>query len=307
MKCASWAVLATWLLAATALAHGPLFLPAPPPPIVQEGGSPVFAQPVGGGTDVPLAPEPAPSPEPTPGTTAPPATPSSPGPVAVGSRGGTTQAKGFRSRNGRRYTKSKLRPAWISRMAIGWTPSFASGPQGYARSLKDIDESVLTRSWKSRPGPTLVLVYDPSDNKQAQRMAVLDGDLRFASAARLFNTFKVDLHSLEQAGNEPRIVVYDHRGKRVGEVVGKRLRKALKLMETAYERSSGKRLLDVLPKVVHNCKLIASWKTEIDVLEPRIICLDCGMERGEVVTRLKRARAGLEQATAALDTFRELK
>jgi len=317
MKCASWAVTATCLLAATALAHGPLFLPATPslpaPFVLQQaafvpqgGGAPVYLRPVGGGDSPPtptLICEPGT--EPTPGMTMPPAAPMNAGPIRSRSNG--TQSKGFRFGAGRSHTKSKLRPAWTSRMAIRWTPTFASGPEGYARSLRDIDQTVRAGSWKSRPGPTLVLVYDASNEKQAQRLAALDRDLRLASAAKLFNTFKVDLHSLERAGKEARIVVYDHLGKRVGEVVGKHLRKTMKLMETAYERSHGRRLLDDLPKVVHNSKLIASWKTEIDGLEPRIICMDCGLERGEVVTRLERARERLKHANEALETFRKLK
>ena len=173
----------------------------PPPP----APAPAPASPAGSG----LTGTPVSTPTATPGGGVTPGSPAG-GTTPASGRGGVTPrgagaGRGSRGpyRGGKKVRMSSEQSFWIGAVTLPWEGTFLprGGAEGYDGRELTVEESVASRdaknSWKMKPLPTIVFVYDPSDKGDLKTLAKVSGDKKFISASHYFNLFRVDVRTIK--------------------------------------------------------------------------------------------------------------
>lgn len=281
--------------AAPVLAHGWLFVPpAPPaPPPAIGGGEAEYTGPVGGGE---LA-EPEP---PAPGTTTPPPS-STPDPRrgGVSSRTGGTTSRGHGGVSAGRSRPKGVATPWADDIVVPWKSVFPVSKNGYDKDLTaGVRLAERDGGWSRRDAPSLLFVYDAANEEHAKLLQRLNKDRRLVAAAHLFNCFRV----AGKKGSGVKLSVFDDKGTLVSEIGGKKVNRAYKALEKAYDAKKGRDLSKLLPSVASILDSLAYCDHHVKWMERKIICPDCGHEREDVVETLgqmKVRRQALERALEA--------
>lgn len=212
--------------------------------------------------------------------------------------------------NARPVLPKRMTQIWLRDIGVGWTPAFPSSNQGYEAGTIDFGPMLRgtpqAGGWSRRRAPSIVTVYDPTNEEHAKRLLALDADSRFATAAHLFNCFKVDARGLADPPSDVTILVYDTSGIKLGHVVGDKLRKAFDLMREAYLKDRKRKLTKVIPRVHAQLGELARCDFVCTRLESRIVCTDCGKQNEHVLKVLRDTRKRRQDAEDELARLRAM-
>lgn len=304
------ALLAVMALAVPALAHGWVFVPTPTGLGTQE-----FAGPVGLGAD--------PGDEvavghgdgqsevtPTPDAPAKPVTRSTPRRTVtdrVPSRLDGAKAAFGRATTGNR-PKAQLAP-WRRELAIPWKAAFpvptGNGYDGHRGLDAGLTTSPEEGGWVRDERPSLVVIYDASNEDHQRAVRQLELDHRFLVAANLFNCFRAEASTFGEPTTDVQVRTYTSKGVLAGKASGQRkLRGAFDALEAAWLADCGASLAKTLPKATALVEAVAKTAHDINVCEHAVVCPDCGEERHDIRETLAVLRRHEQSYRTALSTLK---
>jgi len=194
------------------------------------------------------------------------------------------------------------RSPWLDRLHTPWTTVFPVTTNGYEKSLfAGITLAAEDGGWRRRAAPSLVFVYDASNEAHGKLSDRLNRDARFVAASQLFNCYRI----AGKKGCEARLAVFDDAGKQVGQLEGRRAHRAFKVMQKAYDTKAGRDLRKVVPTVANLLEATAYCDHHLEWMEKKIICIDCGHEREDVIESIDQMtvrRAALNRTLADLQS-----
>jgi len=195
---------------------------------------------------------------------------------------------------------------------VEWTAAFpprVTRASGYAKRYLSVDEAikrpVRDGGWERDKRPSIVLLYNPANERHLRAVTALESDSRFKAATYLFNCFRVDTRGLPGKPNEQvSLRAYSRKGRLLHETSGMgRLPRAYRVLDRTFSRDYGDRLsklttwlTGVLGNRAYVSHLLASH-------EKRILCEHCGgcnLNAMKTIKQLKARRVQYDAAIKAL-------
>lgn len=199
-------------------------------------------------------------------------------------------------RPGREYPRGRV--TWMHKVRVRWDAAFppVSATQGYAKRFESVDEALRLPAgrggWKREHRPSVVIIYDPSHPPHERALRVLDNDMRFKAASRLFNRFRVDVRGLP--GTPPTEVVmrtYLRDGTPFAETRGaRRIPEAYRKLERTFEAAYPVKLNRLVNYLQDVLGARASIDDALRRYERKIVCEHCGGADARTVAHLEKLR-----------------
>jgi hypothetical protein len=199
--------------------------------------------------------------------------------------------------------------SWKRRIGVPWKPAFAgdSPTDGYSRTPDPetwLEKDAAKILGPRDPGPFLLLVFDSRSAGHEKAVAELGRDGRFLVASHLFTCFRVDGCGWPRPPKDVSLAVHGDDGTLFGRVKGNQLHQALDEMERAYEAWTGHRLNRVLPPMEADLAGLGNCEAELEALQKRLVCPDCGETHQNVEKGLAEWRRRRDEYRDTIDRFR---